>query len=842
MKLSIFGPRGCGKTTYLTCLYGAGTFSSDFAIIARDEHTQSHLKSRWEALWAGQDTLPTPLSIIDLHLKFAAKDMQYDIDLQDFSGGLVMNSQSNDAVKIKYRDQLFDHVKTSDAIMIFLEAQEPSIIAKEVGASSTQEIAFERKAEIERLIAVLGSQERRDLISKPIALVVTKWDLAALTYGNNEQAASNFIKEHYPGVLGILKNFSSNIRIFYCSSFGFTAKSQSGNLIPGQIHPFKLEDPFVWIAEKIDEVGYQGCETLEKEDSKEYSMLIAQYKKFVSKINRGPWYEKALQRLAYWKDQQRKKRMAVGSIGVLLFLMLGVLGSFSYESWRYNRVSLALEEKNGMREPNYAIQLAQDYLSQFHFGFHWKPKIEKQKSELEDKLEKQEFADITALYNDRMNVQDIPGMESRVQKYKTFCSKYPSHKSIPQINIWIAQEEKELRYKLAQRDYDDLNREYQTLNNNQKQIQDWLKKANEFVVQYPNFQQSQDVKQKIEQAIGKEYECLVASFPKDAETIKLVDDWQKKLEKFQNDHPCFPRMAELTEQPKKAQDTKKLIIDKQEYNHLIGKLKNIQETYKYVQEINNFLQDHPATSFKEFLEKVIQQKDDQVFEAAKKKADQETTLAGKIKAYQEYLQYLKEYTRHIQDAEHAITAQEDAWYQKIKAMNNDIAQLDVNKLEQLELWVNEYMQSSIRKTHIPALQAWLKWYENCKQGIEFSVVIKEAKLIEECKALFNWVTAPDTAVSIQYGKIEVSTTTQENTDWNPQYNHTVTIPWKLSNSTPLTVALTCYDGPNKTLSWTSKDGFLPKYIHSAIPIQCDDENKHNHKVVLQCSKPWYILP
>lgn len=177
MKLSIFGPRGCGKTTYLTCLYAQGGKVGSFAISAKDEPTRNYLAERWHQLFTGTELAPTALGLIPLHLVFSANRQAYDIELQDFAGALVMQDRGQDEVKKKLKDALRKSFQESSGLMIFIEAGEPDFQSQ-----------FDRRVELDSLMEVLHEQNNRELITRPIAIVITKWDKIISSTGKSDQA------------------------------------------------------------------------------------------------------------------------------------------------------------------------------------------------------------------------------------------------------------------------------------------------------------------------------------------------------------------------------------------------------------------------------------------------------------------------------------------------------------------------------------------------------------------------------------------------------------------------------------------------------------------------------
>ena len=226
-------------------------------ISARDEATRNYLAERWQQLFTGTEIAPTALGIVPLRLVFSANHQAYDIELQDFAGALVRHEKNQDEVKKKLKEALFKSFQESSGIMFFLEAGEVDFQSQ-----------FERRLELDALLEVLHAQEKRELITRPIAIVITKWDkvVSGVVQSDQGKEVEAFLRKNYENLYALVQECSQNVKIFASSAFGFQTSAPDGRMDFKKIHPFNLEKPFAWIGQTIDELNYRRCELFEKEN------------------------------------------------------------------------------------------------------------------------------------------------------------------------------------------------------------------------------------------------------------------------------------------------------------------------------------------------------------------------------------------------------------------------------------------------------------------------------------------------------------------------------------------------------------------------------------------------
>ncbi|NUM33817.1 MAG: ATP-binding protein [Candidatus Brocadiae bacterium] len=774
MKLSIFGPRGCGKTTYLTCLYAQGGKVGSFAISAKDEPTRNYLAERWHQLFTGTELAPTALGLIPLHLVFSANRQAYDIELQDFAGALVMQDRGQDEVKKKLKDALRKSFQESSGLMIFIEAGEPDFQSQ-----------FDRRVELDSLMEVLHEQNNRELITRPIAIVITKWDKIISSTGKSDQAkeVEEFLKQNYENLYALVQEHSQNLQIFASSAFGFEMKTPDGQLDYKKIKPFNLEKPFTWIGSTIDKLSYSKCELFEKDNPKNFSACIQEYTKFCKNVNAGVYYEKARHRIrelnqALWK--RRTKRTAI--LCLTMFLIL-ILADFLYEKNEYQNLLLALDVENSKSETLPVIQKTHSYLASFRIfanGLKWKEEINKKLLDFQKNNEEKAFSELEELYKYRNNAKDVNSMEARLKKYETFLQAYPASLKRSSITTWKQEEESALYLLQAEIAFQELKSSFPKNIDDATIWEQWIQRGQNFVIKYST---SDNV-----QAINK-----------------LLEEGQTKLAKLSSDD---------------------------QYRKFLLELIKIKDTIEYIRYCQNYLMFNPNVSFRSKIEEKIKEREDSIFENVQQKAKSAKDFLNQVNPYKEYIQ-TKEFQIHQGQAKKELAQIEENLYESM-AKKNLAENINVQNIKAIAEYAKQYQENAYYKTKTRYVSQWLEWYEEIKKGKEFDINIKSASLNED-SSLFKGVFKPDTYVILSYGSEKVLTNPIAD-NWHPVYNKNCRISWHLESSESLSLELWCTDWRDNSYSWSSPDTFLPKYLNQDIEIE-------GNRVHLRCpSARWPELP
>lgn len=755
MKLSIFGPRGCGKTTYLTCLYGQGGKVGSFAISARDEATRNYLADRWQQLFTGTELAPTALGTVPLRLVFSANRQAYDIELQDFAGALVMRDKSQDEVKKKLKEALFKSFHESSGVMVFIEAGEPDFQSQ-----------FDRRIELDALIEVLHEQEKRELITRPIAIVITKWDKIVASVGQSDQSkeVEAFLRTHYNNLYALLQECSQNVRVFASSAFGFDMHTPDGKINYKKISPFNLEKPFAWIGQTIDELNYRRCELFEKDNPRHLKEALHEYQNFRSHVNAGPHFDKASERIRQLKITLWKKRARQWGIAAAVVLVLVMSGVWAYEKNRRDRMLLALDPQNSQSDPAVVIQDSLRYLAGHHLFANWlgwKKKVQEKLLEFQGLTEQRVFAEIQELYKQRDASKDRNAIEKRIAGYGQFLETYPASERRGTVMNWRQQEESLLRLACADSDWQYLKVAQPA--DNTDELEQAIKKGQEFLRNYPDSQQTEEVRKKVE-------------------------NWYSHLSKLSSD---------------------------KEYSQFILSLIQIENPIDYCRHCRDYLTKHPHISFRDKVEEKIKAKDDEVFEDAEQKAKLGKKLKEQTEGYREYVNS-RIFREHIDEAKKKWEAIEKKWYEKLRTYASP-ENFSKGNIEKIALWAREYQEDSYFKTMQDNVSRWLLWYGEIKQGKNLNVTIKSAQLSRNCRIFKGWIGTPDTYVVLTYGSDTIRTSEIVD-DWSPDYNKSGSLEWSISDNKTLEIQLWCTDFTDQQCSWSSPDTFLLQYLNQEINI------------------------
>ena len=244
VRIGTHGSRGSGKTCYYAALYGKRT-DGDVAITLANEETVAILESDWQALANGKRPQATAQAMPkELHYSITHQDEVSSVLACDYAGALVQRGKK-DAPELK--DRVFEWMKSCDALFLLVDTQH-------ILASSPEELR-EQQTEMGLLLSALQKGHR---IGKPLALVLTKWDLhsAPLASHNEEtEKAQVFVKQHK--LLGEiargLELTGTHFRVFPVSAFG--GHRDDGSLPPSEgVHPFNTLAPLAWCVERVRQI------------------------------------------------------------------------------------------------------------------------------------------------------------------------------------------------------------------------------------------------------------------------------------------------------------------------------------------------------------------------------------------------------------------------------------------------------------------------------------------------------------------------------------------------------------------------------------------------------------
>jgi hypothetical protein len=333
--IALFGPRACGKTVYLGALYGSsangGLQGAEYHVASDDDPddpTHVYLARAYRDLAAGSWPPGTAFDELKrMSLSFTTDSEAYRVILPDVGGELttrVRDSREYDLAARELKEKILREYQDYHGFLVFAPVgPEPRL----------DSIGY--KWEVDALVQALKERTQDGgLISRPVAVVLSKWDLLGpICPEDADTAAAAYFSKAYPELSAGLTATCRNLRVFPISS--------TGRLIDGKppvpLAPYNLGAPLTWLLKTSDEFLLDRLETqlsswadnlFRRDDSRperptHFSLALKEIDAFLQSIPHGPFAERALQHRRTLLAQRRKRRARIG--GVLASAVVGVL-------------------------------------------------------------------------------------------------------------------------------------------------------------------------------------------------------------------------------------------------------------------------------------------------------------------------------------------------------------------------------------------------------------------------------------------------------------------------------------------------------------------------------------
>ncbi|GEM_PF-6973672 len=279
-RFALFGSTNAGKTVLLAAL-GMDHVSLDnsnynctrLPLPPEPNHNKptSEKAERYRALEEGKAALdkaidalkngrlpePTASDHAKMIFDFDFSDGQrtYRIELIDYSGESLDSTLSNTERASRLREQL----KDKDALLVL--APTPHLNS---GASAFDDDG-KRLHSLKESFSLLHSERGERQLSIPVAMILTKWDRIGNLTDQNMQQAQQRLKEFlnqkpvppHHGLFNALRSAVANpdryFEVFPISAIGeCNTNDRPKSLLP--LHSFGLEEPFIWAAQRRDEI------------------------------------------------------------------------------------------------------------------------------------------------------------------------------------------------------------------------------------------------------------------------------------------------------------------------------------------------------------------------------------------------------------------------------------------------------------------------------------------------------------------------------------------------------------------------------------------------------------
>ncbi len=346
-RIGIHGARGTGKTCYLACLYGQRAAEAA-AVTFCDDESIDHLKAAWGVLERGEVPDATALTLpTELRLAVHSGGLGWSASTRDYAGTLV---QRSDTGVPELKEEVREWLASCHAVLLFLNI--------EVRDDARDSAVRERHDELDLLLTHLRKlSPDGNTIGRPLALLLTKWDVQGAVSGDEGQEkrrAMEYLRGR-PALRQIadgLKNCGDRVEVFPVSAFG---AHRHGNKPPdGGPRPFGLHAPLVWALEKADEMLFERARREADRCAgphrrwweRRYGRAVRAYRELIEGlgVNKGPITEKARQELK-GLETRRNRRWALLSGAVLsLTAVLVLCGLYWQDALEYDRTRNCLAD------------------------------------------------------------------------------------------------------------------------------------------------------------------------------------------------------------------------------------------------------------------------------------------------------------------------------------------------------------------------------------------------------------------------------------------------------------------------------------------------------------------
>ena len=360
-RFALFGPRAAGKTVFLTVLYGTSQHRPDaedgYLITAADDPadpTHKTLKDWWLTLMNGVWLPPSAFENLKLlRFSFTTGAVRYDVELPDVAGEVTRRLDSvedDEALEGQLKKQILAEYQDFHGYVLFVSGQ-----------SSDQVRAQEFKWEVDALLNALKERTQDGgMISRPVAILITKWDLHSPTPASDEEEAAkaeHFFEKDHSKLLHALRATCKNLRVFPISATGPLDQGQP----PQPVEPYNLATPIKWLLETSDRVWLERAQSYWNENRNRL------FERLPSDSTRSHWemtlerFEEAKQnlpvglhavaadkaiKLLHQLRSRRRLKFAAGGVVTALLLTIVVWGFFDWHHLATARRLLPVEAED----------------------------------------------------------------------------------------------------------------------------------------------------------------------------------------------------------------------------------------------------------------------------------------------------------------------------------------------------------------------------------------------------------------------------------------------------------------------------------------------------------------
>ena len=302
-RVGLFGHRNVGKTTLLAMFYrqAASGRIPGLRLAAGDARTAEYLAEKIAALEAGQPTSGT-LAETELALRLYHGPARLELIVKDYQG---------EHVTLGSDEPIQEFFGNCDAVLFCLDSE----------GSADPASRRRRQQEIEGLLEHYLEQSTNLQIERPLALVLTRYDLVQGGPPTPDQV-ERLVESRYGMTRHALAEHAPEGAIFAVSAFGPGA---IGNQPPAELAPVGLEGPLSWLASQLEARDRRDLERLwelARGDVRRLERATSAYEKSYPRSNRSFEFRARLRTL----KRARVIRGALAAAGALVLATIAVAG------------------------------------------------------------------------------------------------------------------------------------------------------------------------------------------------------------------------------------------------------------------------------------------------------------------------------------------------------------------------------------------------------------------------------------------------------------------------------------------------------------------------------------
>lgn len=250
-RIALFGPKNAGKTVYLTTLYSHGgnaDESTSAHVMASDDSsdsTHNYLTNSYQCLCNGEWPDGTAFEQLRaIRFTITSEGVQSRVNIPDVAGevtGRGRKVESWTQAEHDLKTQILSEFSTFDGFLIFAPADD-----------TVEGKYLEFKWEMDALLQALKERAAADgIVRRPIAVVLSKWDVAANNACSRDEEcthATEFFRSTYSETAVALTETCENWKVFPVSSTGPTNNGRP----PAKLHPRGMAAPVLWLLRTSD--------------------------------------------------------------------------------------------------------------------------------------------------------------------------------------------------------------------------------------------------------------------------------------------------------------------------------------------------------------------------------------------------------------------------------------------------------------------------------------------------------------------------------------------------------------------------------------------------------------